>query len=286
MMYPSSFNVQWCTLSPSKYTMMYPFTPSYVQWCTLPPSKYTMMYPFSFKVQWCTLHPSKYNDVPFLLQSTMMYPFSFKVQWCTLPPSNYNDVPFLLQTTMMYPSALKVQWCTLHPSKYNDVPFSFKVHWCTLYPFAETSFCNLQGAQEDAPLLCRSTQSSLEKPKIINWQLRQLAPDKATGPDHIPSRVLKECSAELASPLSRLFKLCFDNGVFPSSRKTVNVVPIHKRDSKSDPIQYRPISLLSIISKLMESAVYLCNFQAICSRGILFLTDNSDSDQVTALPTS
>ena len=44
------------------------------------------------------------------------------------------------------------------------------------------------GAQEDAPLLDRFTQSALEnvtfKPKIINRLLRQLAPDKATGPDH------------------------------------------------------------------------------------------------------
>jgi len=48
--------------------------------------------------------------------------------------------------------------------------------------------------------------------------VRKLKPDKATGPDEIPKRVLKKYSAELARarPLSCLFKLCFAHGVFPS----------------------------------------------------------------------
>ena len=162
---------------------------------------------------------------------------------------------------MMYPSSFKLQWCTLPPSKYNDVPFSFKVQWCTLYSLAENLLLQPPRSTRRCSLLSRSTQSSVEnvtfKPKIINRLIRQLAPDKATGPDHIPPRVLKECSAELASPLNRLFKLCFDNGVFPTYRKTANVVPIHKRDSNSDLIQYRPISLRRIISKVMKSAVTL-----------------------------
>ena len=157
--------------------------------------------------------------------------------------------------------------------------------------FAEK--CNLQGARKDAPFLDKSTHSSFNnvtfKPKIIHRLLRQLDPAKATGPDLIPSRVLKECSAELASPLSRLFQLCFDNGVFPSNWKRANVVPIHKRGSKSDPTKYRPISLLCIISKVMESAVslqlqsYLFQENLVSHRQFGFRPGHSTADLLTII---
>ena len=67
----------------------------------------------------------------------------------------------------------------------------------------------------------------------VQRSLAALEPSKATGPDGIPARVLKECSAELSSPLARLFSLCFHAGVQPSDWKLANVVPIHKRSSRA-----------------------------------------------------
>ena len=58
-----------------------------------------------------------------------------------------------------------------------------------------------------------------------------------------------------ALPLSRLFSLCLQSGCQPSSLKTANVVPVHKRDSKAKAQHYRPVSLLSVMSKVMESIV-------------------------------
>ena len=127
------------------------------------------------------------------------------------------------------------------------------------------------------------------KPKDITKILRSLKPDKASGPDQVPSRVLKECAAELASPLCRLFRLCFANGTFPDQWKTASVIPVHKRDSKSDPTKYRPISLLSIISKVMESAVskqlqnHLLTNKLISSRQFGFRPHHSTADLLTIL---
>ena len=110
------------------------------------------------------------------------------------------------------------------------------------------------------------------KVKDVRKRLRNLQPDKATGLDEIPARLLKECSAELARPLSLLFELCFSKGVFPSQWKTASVIPIHKRGLKSNPSMYRPISLLCIISKVMEAVVqkqlqkYLLGNQLISDR--------------------
>ena len=71
--------------------------------------------------------------------------------------------------------------------------------------------------------------------------------------DGIPARVLKACSAELARPLSKLFTCCLRSGIQPQQWKVAHVVPVHKRKSKSSPSNYRPVSLLSILFKVMET---------------------------------
>ena len=85
----------------------------------------------------------------------------------------------------------------------------------------------------------------------VEQTLRQLNPTKATGPDGIPARVLKACSAELARPLSNLFTCCLRSGIQPQQWKVANLIPVHKRKSKSSPSNYR----LSILSKVMETIV-------------------------------
>ena len=127
------------------------------------------------------------------------------------------------------------------------------------------------------------------KPKDITKNLRRLKPDKASGPDLAASRVLKECCAELASPLCRLFQLCFSKGTFPDQWKTAFVIPVHKRDSKADPTKYRPISLLSIISKVMETVAnkqlqnHLLNNKLNSSRQFGFRPHHSTADLLTIL---
>ena len=91
------------------------------------------------------------------------------------------------------------------------------------------------------------------RPQAVRRLLARLDVSKATGPDGISARVLKECAHELAEPLSKLFALCFRSGVQPRMWKTANVVPIQKRSSRSTLRNYRPVSLLCIISKVMET---------------------------------
>jgi len=93
------------------------------------------------------------------------------------------------------------------------------------------------------------------RPAEVKRLLASLDVSKATGPDGISSRVLRECAAELSKPLSALFSLCFRLGVQPVSWKTANVVPVHKRASRSKLRNYRPVSLLCVISKVMESII-------------------------------
>ena len=79
---------------------------------------------------------------------------------------------------------------------------------------------------------------------------------KAVGPDFISPRLLKEASVELAKPLCKLFNLSLTKQIFPNEWKTANVVPVFKKDDPQKVNNYRPISLLSVVSKVFEKCVY------------------------------
>ena len=64
---------------------------------------------------------------------------------------------------------------------------------------------------------------------------------KASGPDGIHGKILKNCSESLAYPLSLIFKISYNTGSLPKEWKLANVVPIHKKGSKDDIKNYRPI---------------------------------------------
>ena len=83
--------------------------------------------------------------------------------------------------------------------------------------------------------------------------LRDLDVKKACGPDLISPRLLREGADILAHPFSIVFNRSLLQGHFPPPWKTANLSPIHKKDDKSSPINYRPISLLSHEGKTMST---------------------------------
>ena len=85
--------------------------------------------------------------------------------------------------------------------------------------------------------------------------LLQLSTSKSSGPDGIPAIVLKSCAPELAPVLNKLFQLSYNLGIFPSSWKLAHIFPIQRKGDKSDPLNYRPIAITSLISKTMETII-------------------------------
>ena len=61
---------------------------------------------------------------------------------------------------------------------------------------------------------------------------------------------------EVSAPLAIIFDKSMDEGVVPQQWRDANVTPIYKKGSKYDPGNYRPVSLTSILCKIMESCVY------------------------------
>ena len=98
--------------------------------------------------------------------------------------------------------------------------------------------------------------------KDVQDQLKCIDPGKASGPDGIGSKMLKIAGDSIVPSLTRLFNLSLTLQQFPTSWKKANVTPIFKKEDPSDVNNYRPISLLSCLSKLFEKIVfkYIFNF--------------------------
>ena len=111
-------------------------------------------------------------------------------------------------------------------------------------------------ALPDAPVLNAPGLSRFHVPPgRVAQLLRELSPHKACGPDGLSARILHECAEEFAIPLDIICRLSVRSGVFPSTWKRANVIPVFKKGSKKLPENYRPVSLLTLCSKILEKVV-------------------------------
>ena len=103
------------------------------------------------------------------------------------------------------------------------------------------------------PIKANNNMSILSSENIVLEKLQTLSINKSPGPDDITSRILVELEKSVAPLLSVLFQNSYDTGIVPSDWKRANITPIHKKDNKKDPENYCPVSLTSILCKIMES---------------------------------
>ena len=106
------------------------------------------------------------------------------------------------------------------------------------------------------PSYLTSLSSIAFDPQEVEEILKTLKTDKASGPDGLCNRILKELSHELSSPLCSLFNKSLSLGKFPSPYKDANVTPVHKKGDLSLVSNYRPMSLLNSVAKLFEKLVF------------------------------
>ena len=79
---------------------------------------------------------------------------------------------------------------------------------------------------------------------------------KSTGPNSIPTILLKQTRNTVSSPLAKLINKSFETGIFPDICKVAKVVPIFKSETRLLCNNYRPISLLSNIGKIIEKLMH------------------------------
>ena len=94
----------------------------------------------------------------------------------------------------------------------------------------------------------------LSVPEVGKY-ITDMSNKKSTGADGINSFLLKSALPYIVEPLTFIYNLCIDKAIFPDTLKLAKVVPLAKTKDNSDPNNFRPISLLSVVSKPLERHV-------------------------------
>ncbi|XP_047139005.1 uncharacterized protein LOC124814941 [Hydra vulgaris] len=119
--------------------------------------------------------------------------------------------------------------------------FTIKPHNQNLLLFAKRSSTSLLNFSFDS----ESVQKHLEA----------LDKYKSAGEDQISPYVLKACVTTIAAPFDIIFQLSMEQVIVPKAWFVAKVTPLFKNSSKTDPTNYRPISITSVPCKIMERLI-------------------------------
>ena len=134
---------------------------------------------------------------------------------------------------------------------------------------------NDQGSQDDVCLRgVKQVSSQLRFKRVTEAQIckivENLKPKSSTGPDGVSNNLLKKLVHVIKCPLCVIFNKSLQSGVFPDLMKLAKVIPIFKAGDPMLCDNYRPISLLLVISKVLEKIVYYNVTKHLDVNGILY----------------
>ena len=139
--------------------------------------------------------------------------------------------------------------------------FSNKIN--TPIKSAEHYLNKIRGSQSSLFLL---PTNSVEIENIIN----ALAPKHSCGHDGMSNRLLKDLGSSIVVPLEIIFNQSLSTGVFPDIMKLGDVIPLYKSKNKDNCTNYRPISLLLTISKVLEKIIYKQTYSFLDKNNLLY----------------
>ena len=112
---------------------------------------------------------------------------------------------------------------------------------------------------EELPHMEQVSQENIENieitPQMVTLKLEKLNKYKSSGPDNIHPHLLKETACTVNVPISMIFQESLRAGETPVDWRKANVTPIFKKGDRTDPANYRPVSLTSQVCKILESIV-------------------------------
>ena len=123
----------------------------------------------------------------------------------------------------------------------------------------------------------------------IRKSLKSLTNKKSSGVDDLPNIAFKSITENIAQPLMALINRSFLEGIFPDCLKVAKIKPIHKSGVKYLTENYRPISLLNTLSKIVEGIIqkklvnYLDKYKIINKEQFGFQKNHSTEDALTTL---
>jgi hypothetical protein len=112
---------------------------------------------------------------------------------------------------------------------------------------------------ENIPNKSRSPYPNMPKIQVteqgVHTLLKHIKPHKATGPDKIQGRFLKEMTLEITPAITYLFNKSLDLGRVSKDWLDAHIVPVFKKGDKNTPSNYRPVSLTCILCKSLEHII-------------------------------
>ena len=106
-------------------------------------------------------------------------------------------------------------------------------------------------------------------PKEIEKIIKSLKSKNSHGYDGIPMKILKVSTPFITSPLTYTCNKSVSSGIFPSWLKFSEIKPLHKKGDRTDITNFRPVSLLTSYSKILEKVIYIRFYQHIKQNNIL-----------------
>ena len=93
--------------------------------------------------------------------------------------------------------------------------------------------------------------------EFVLSQLHSLKSGKASGLDHIRARLLKDSADIVAKPVTFIINISLGTAQVPSDWKSARVIPLFKKGKADEMDNYHPISILPVLSKVLEWAVHI-----------------------------
>ena len=97
---------------------------------------------------------------------------------------------------------------------------------------------------------------------------------KAPGIDTLPGIFIKDGASVLAAPVTQLINISISTSPFPDPFKIAKLVALYKKGCKTDPKNYRPVSLLPLLSKIFEQVVHLQTEKFLSDNNILYVNQS------------
>ena len=106
-------------------------------------------------------------------------------------------------------------------------------------------------------------------PDTVDKIISTMKNSKASGLDNIDTYILKLAKQEIVPAITHIVNLSIEQGVFPEKFKYAKVIPLHKKDDWLNPKNFRPVSILSNLSKIVERAVFLQLIEYLNEKNLL-----------------
>ena len=92
-------------------------------------------------------------------------------------------------------------------------------------------------------------------PEVVANKINNMKENKSPGVDGIAPKILKETVEQICTPLAHVFNMSLQEGIVPLELKEANSIPLFKKGSRNKSVNYRPVSLTSVICKVLETII-------------------------------